>query len=267
MKNSMIFTALLSMLTALPAQAETATRDMVAVSLIPGWRAADGTHVAGLQVRLAPGWKTYWRSPGDAGIPPQIDWTGSGNLAAAAIRWPVPVTFDINGMTSVGYTRDVILPLVLTPQQAGGAMRLEAQVTLGVCETICVPVDVHVSADLTPAGTEPDARLVAALAQVPQTEGAARVGRVSCDVAATKDGLRLVAEVAMPPLGAAEFAVVETDDPDIWVGEAVSRRAGNSLRIETEMQHVAGQPLALDRSGLRFTVLAGARAVEIIGCD
>lgn len=253
---------------ATPLSAQTA--DVVTVSLLPGWQTAEGAHVAGLAIRLAPGWKTYWRSPGDAGIPPQIDWSGSVNLAHAAIRWPVPSTFDINGMTSVGYERDVILPLHVAPQDAAAPVRLDAQIAMGVCETICVPVHVHVTVDLPPQrgpqqGADP--HLVAALDSLPQTAAAAGVRRVTCRITPTAAGLRVMAEVAMPPLGRTEVAVMETADPAIWVGEAVTRRDGDVIRIEADMEHVAGEALALDRSGVRLTVLAGTRGVDIIGCD
>lgn len=254
-----------------PARAQNATGDVVNVSLIPGWRMADGTHVAGLAIRLAPGWKTYWRSPGDAGIPPRIDWAGSDNLGDAAIRWPVPVVFEINGLISVGYDRDVILPVVLTPVDRDAPISLQAQVTLGVCETICIPVDVQVTGTLPPAGTVPgaalDSGLSRALADVPLDAAAARMRGMTCDIAASASGLRLTAALVMPALGPGEFAVVETADPEIWVAEADVRRVGGTLHVSTEMQHVAGAPIALDRSGLRVTVLAGGRAADIRGCD
>ena len=256
--------------TALAAPLAAQTADVVGVSLLPGWQTAQGDHVAGLAIRLAPGWKTYWRSPGDAGIPPQIDWSGSVNLDQAAIRWPVPTAFDINGMTSIGYDRDVILPLHVAPQNAAAPVRLDAQIALGVCETICVPVHVHVTLDLPPQRgpqTAVDPHLVTALDALPQTATAAGVGRVTCRVTPTLSGLRVLAEVAMPPLGPTEIAVMETADPDIWVGEAITRRDGDVIRIEADMEHVAGQALALDWSGVRLTVLAGARGVDIVGCD
>ena len=65
----------------------------------------------GLEFRMAPGWKIYWRSPGDAGFPPTIDWSRSTNLAAVAIDWPVPQRYEIFGLTTYVYQDSVILPL------------------------------------------------------------------------------------------------------------------------------------------------------------
>lgn len=275
MKHLRTLAVLLPLLTpALAVPSVVQAGEMVTVTVVPGWRTAEGQHIAGLAIRLAPGWKTYWRSPGDAGIPPRFDWAGSNNLAGAAVRWPSPVTFEINGLISVGYTTDVIFPLVLTPDRPDAAIGLDMQVMLGVCETICVPVEAHVRIELPAqaAGAgKPDPRLTAALtaalAGMPQDATAAGVGKVTCRLEPTKAGLRLTAEVAMPPVGPVEFSVVETADPEIWVAEAVTRRTGNTLRIETQMEHFAGQPIALDRSGVRLTVLGGARAVDIQGCD
>ncbi len=75
---------------------------------------------AGLEIRLAPGWHAYWRSPGDAGIPPSIDWAGSDNLAQAAeIAWPAPARYSLQGFETAGYRDHVVLPMALTLAHAG----------------------------------------------------------------------------------------------------------------------------------------------------
>ena len=69
-----------------------------AVGTLDGWRQPDGSRLAAVEIRLAPGWHTYWRVPGDAGIPPSFDWSGSSNLASVAYEWPRPEIFDSFGM-------------------------------------------------------------------------------------------------------------------------------------------------------------------------
>ncbi|MEL7014329.1 MAG: protein-disulfide reductase DsbD domain-containing protein, partial [Pseudomonadota bacterium] len=64
--------------------------DAIEARLLTGWRAADGSHIAALQIDLAPGWTTYWRAPGDAGIPPYFDWHASENLSSVDVEWPSP---------------------------------------------------------------------------------------------------------------------------------------------------------------------------------
>ena len=108
-----IFLAALSVL--VPVSGVRAQEDMVAVSIVNGWQMADGSHVAALKFVLADGWKTYWRAPGEAGIPPQFDWRGSRNLARAEIEWPTPKQTMTNGMRTIGYEHVLVLPLRLTP--------------------------------------------------------------------------------------------------------------------------------------------------------
>ena len=240
--------------------------EMFDVSLISGWRMADGNHVAGLDIKLAPGWKTYWRSPGDAGIPPQIDFTGSKNLKSASLEFPVPVVFDINGMRSIGYKRDVILPLILTPLNPAQPIDLEAEVVLGVCNQICVPVEVRFSGRLQPSQTM-DARLSAALVDRPRLLSGGGVAKAKCEISGTESGISLAATLDMPAAAGEEIGIVEIFERDVWVGETAVTRRGRELTLTADLEHVSGKPFALDRSQLRFTVLGGGEAVEFIGCD
>ena len=96
-------------LLALPSASVALPLDKLAqVEVLPGWRAANGDHIAGLRITLAPGWKTYWRAPGDAGIPPIFSFTGSQNIQAVAPHWPVPEVFDSNGVQTIGYHDGVV---------------------------------------------------------------------------------------------------------------------------------------------------------------
>lgn len=240
--------------------------DNLTMRLLPGWRTADGTHVAGLELTLAPGWKTYWRAPGEAGVPPVFDWAGSGNLAAARISWPRPEVFDLNGLRSIGYHDRVVLPLVLTPRDAGQPITLRGDVTLGICEEICVPLDLDLAGTLPAAAGRRDPAIAAALADRPYTAREARVGRVTCSVAPARNGMTLKVGIDMAATGGTETMVIETSDPLVWASDSRTRRDGGRLTGETELVHAAGQPFALDRSGLTITVLGRDRAVEIKGC-
>ena len=95
--------------------AEALTQDQIlSAALLPGWQTSNGSRMSALRLDLAPHWKTYWRSPGDAGIPPEFDWSGSDNLAGVRLHWPRPQVFDLNGMQSIGYKKHLVLPLELT---------------------------------------------------------------------------------------------------------------------------------------------------------
>lgn len=269
MKNpTALFAALAAICMALAAPAPARANpysELVRVELLPGWRRADGEHIAALHLTLAEGWKTYWRAPGDAGIPPLFDWSQSRNLRAAMPVWPTPVVFSQNGMRSIGYKRDLVLPLRVTPDRAGREIRLDARLQIGICNDICVPVDLTVTGAL-PDGGRPDPRIVSALADIPVPAAEAGVRVTGCTLSPTPDGLRLTARVAMPQAGRAEALVIETADPEVWVAEPRLSRESGTLVAETELMHIDGGAFALDRSGLRLTVLGRGQAVDIRGC-
>lgn len=248
-----------------PPAAADSLADVLRLDVLPGWRTADGTQMAGIRLTLAPGWKTYWRAPGDAGIPPEFDWNGSRNLAAARFHWPVPEVFLQNGMQSIGYSGQVVIPVELTPSLADAPVHMAGEVQIGVCEDICIPMTLGFDAAL-PATTARDPAIVAALIDRPLTQAEGQVSDVACAVTPIIDGLRLSARIAMPSAGAHEVVVVEAGDPRVWVSEAATQRAGAYLTADVEMVHVSGASFALDRSALRFTVLGSDRAVEIAGC-
>lgn len=262
---------LLRALAALPLLAGAAAAnpyaENITARLLPGWRQADGRHVAGLELRLAEGWKTYWRAPGEAGVPPVFSWQGSDNLKGAAVVWPRPVVFDQNGLRSIGYKDRVVLPIVLTPTSANAPITLRADLTVGICDEVCVPVEMRLAGVLEPNGGHRDPAIAAAMASRPYSAQEGKVASVNCRVAPGKHGIALTVDIAMPSTGGAETVVVESGDPQVWAADATSARKGGQLSGSTELIHSSGGSFALDRSALTFTVLGKDRAVEIKGCD
>ena len=115
--------------------------------------AADNKSLSlGLDLDLGDGWKAYWRSPGEVGLPPSIDWSGSENLASTEILWPAPARFTAFGIENFGYYDRVLLPIRATLATAGAPVRLRAQVSLLTCSDICVPQDFELALDL-PVGS------------------------------------------------------------------------------------------------------------------
>jgi len=112
----------------------------------------DGALEAGIEIRLAPGWKTYWRYPGDSGVPPRFDWSGSRNLDSATVAFPAPRRFsDGASGFSIGYKGSVILPVRLTLQAPDKPTRIALSLDFAVCEALCVPAHAQVALDV-PAG-------------------------------------------------------------------------------------------------------------------
>ncbi|MGL5011824.1 MAG: protein-disulfide reductase DsbD domain-containing protein [Paracoccaceae bacterium] len=238
---------------------------MLDARLLPGWATDGGTHFAGLSVTLAPGWKTYWRSPGEAGIPPAFDWTGSENVASVRYHWPVPEVFHTSGMLSIGYHDGLLLPIEVTPVDAGEPIALRARVDIGVCDEICVPAVLEVSATLTQPGVG-DPAIKAALRAVPMGAAAAGLQVLSCGVAPVDGGLRLTAEMTMPAIGRDETVVFETGLADVWVTDTVVMRSGGGLTAVVDLEGTGGGVVALDRSALVMTIIGDGRAVEVRGC-
>lgn len=236
----------------------------IRAELLPGWRLASGDHIAALRLVLSPGWKTYWRAPGDAGIPPVFGWQGSRGVAGVQVMWPVPHVFDQQGMRSIGYAKEVILPLRIAA--TSGDIALNGRVQIGICKDICIPEELRFRADLSDNNTRPDPRISAAMANVPLTAAEAGVGHVTCELAPSRDGLSITARVDMPRAGGSEVAVVETANPYLWVAEPQTERRAGTLVARTEIMHVDGKAFALKRDGIRITVLGSKMAVDIQGC-
>ncbi len=231
-----------------------------------GWQGDSGKRIAAVEFQLAPGWKTYWRAPGDAGIPPSFDWSGSDNVAAVRVIWPRPDVFDVNGLRSIGYAGGVVLPIEVTPRDASRPVRLRATVDMGVCRDVCVPAHLSLDADLTGKGA-PDPAIRAAIADRPATAAEAGLSGLSCTVTPIRDGLRVEAAMTLPPMGGGdETVVIEPPHPSIWASEASVRRNGNRLVAVADLVDPTGSPFALDRSAVTLTVLARGAAVEHRGC-
>ncbi|MEM7192632.1 MAG: protein-disulfide reductase DsbD domain-containing protein, partial [Pseudomonadota bacterium] len=127
------------------------------------------------QLRMKYGWKTYWRNPGDSGVPPMFDWSGSQNLKDAEILYPVPHRFsDANG-TAIGYKNEVVFPIRIVPEDAGKPVLLALTMDYGLCKDMCIPVSVDLKASIPPdlgTGHGPLIEKAKALVPKPATTGA-----------------------------------------------------------------------------------------------
>lgn len=243
---------------ALPAQAQVPL-DVVKGEILPGWREADGTHRAALKLTLAPGWKTYWRAPGEGGIPPSFDWSGSENIAGVEVHFPTPELFRIGGMAVIGYKTEVLFPLSFETITPDAPIRLFAEVSLGVCEEICVPVSLSLTASLLSTQAK-DAEITAALADLPLSGP-----DFDCDVSPISDGLQLRVESA-PPSGL-DHLVVESGVADVWVSPADIAALNGAMSATVDLVPPEAAPFALDRSEVRVTYFAAGNVFETVGCN
>lgn len=238
--------------------------------LVAGWRAPDGARVAAIEIRMAPGWHTYWRAPGDAGIPPLFDWSASKNLASVSYEWPRPKMFETSGMQTLGYEELLVLPVRLKPADPTVPIVASLDAAFGVCDDICIPAAGNASMVLAP--DTPDAgreEIEAALALRPRSAREAGVVRATCGLRQAADGSEITATVTFAaPADPDQFAVIEPGRPDLWVGMPVSRTEGSTLTANAPIEALAssdGQVLA--RGDVRLTVLRPGDAVDIRGCE
>lgn len=266
MFKRVIFGATLSLVVCGSALAQPTTDDVVHGQFRPGWQTGTGTHMSALHLQLAPDWKTYWRAPGDAGIPPQFNWAGSENVASVRFFWPAPGVFHTNGLQTVGYHDELVLPFEVTAIDPSRPVRLRASVDLGVCKDVCVPATLMLDAPLAAPGGA-DATITAALNAQPMTARQAGLGSITCAVQPIADGLRITATMDLPAIGAQEVVVFEAGSADIWVSQAQVQRDGRVVQASADMVAPSGAPFSLDRSAVTVTVIGSqGRAVEVRGC-
>jgi DsbC/DsbD-like thiol-disulfide interchange protein len=139
-----------------------------AVRLIAASTAPSARVRAGVQITLKSGWHTYWRYPGEAGVPPRFDFTGSRNVQSARVLWPAPQRISEHGLTAIGYTKDVLLPLSVVPQTEKDPLILSLAVDYAICERLCVPAQGRVQLDLTHASASYNGMLAGAQLRVPK---------------------------------------------------------------------------------------------------
>lgn len=237
----------------------------VQAEVVQGWQLADGRTIAALQLTLAPGWKTYWRAPGDAGIPPHFNWSRARNIGSVSVTWPQPQVFHDGGMRSIGYKNQVVIPLHITPKNPEKPIRLRLKMDIGICADVCAPYTVSFDETLDNTATKPVAAIAAALASAPFSATEAGVTSATCRITPLSDGLQIEARVRVPSAGGREQTVIEAQ-PGIWVSEPETRRQGGELIAISQMMHSSGQAFALDRSDVRITILGSSHAIDIQGC-
>src|SRR4051794_16907726 len=139
-----------------------------AVRLLAGSRSG-AVLLGGVAIQLQPGWKTYWRTPGDSGVPPRFDFFKSDNVEAVTVLWPAPMKFDDGaGGTALGYKQQVVLPLRIVAKNADKPVTLRASVSYAVCDKLCIPVEANAELSFSSVASTEDGNLSDALNTVPK---------------------------------------------------------------------------------------------------
>ena len=230
------------------------------IATTPG---ADNGPNAALELELAPGWKTYWRSPGDAGIPPAFDFAGSTNLKAVTIGYPPPERVDDGYAVSNVYAGRIVLPLTVEPLEAGKPVALTMKVDLGVCEEVCIPVTLETAVSLVPGNEDGEAAdlLAAAVRALPAPPLAGIFDITGLRRAGGDDDEPVFEFRATVPDPSRTEVFIE--GPADWypdVPKPVSGE-GNAVTYRVSFDRL-GAKTPIAKAGIRFTVVSGGRAIE-----
>ena len=216
----------------------------------------NGVIEGALEIDLKPGWKTYWRDPGDAGVPPTLDPSASSNIASAELSFPAPQRFDDGFAIWAGYKEPVAFPVAFTLADPKQPATIEAKVFLGICETICVPVQATFTVEPAddPDNADDAATVKAALDALPGPE------QPDFGVTVVKGGKD---EVLVEAAFAGEPEAVDfflAGDNGYQFGPPERRIDGERLLFAVPILERPEQPPA--QGALHYTLVTGAGAVS-----
>lgn len=248
------------------AASDWAEREQLRVRLIAATDAVGEAETLrlGLQFALAPGWKTYWRSPGDAGYPISIEWQGSRNLAEATLLWPAPTRFQLFGLETFGYADEVVLPILARPETPGQPMQLRARLRYLVCEEICIPYEENLVLDL-PAGEAtptPDAQLIDRYVALVPGDGRAvglAIDAFQVEGDAAEPALLVQARSDLMPFEAPD-TIIE-GPPGYGFSAPAVALGGRTATLRVRVALPAGAPPLADAQ-FTVTLVDGPRALE-----
>jgi DsbC/DsbD-like thiol-disulfide interchange protein len=229
-------------------------------------KSADATYLrAGVEIRLDPGWKTYWREPGDSGVPPTLDFSGSENVKSVTVLWPAPQRFpDGAGGHSIGYVGRLVLPLHIVQQDPAKHSALHVKVGYAVCANLCVPAEATLALALSGDGAE-EAALEKEELRVPRrvAPGAGKgLAVISAHREPGGEHERVVVEVAAPkdaPLDL--FVEGPTPDWSLPLPEP-SATDGERRHFTFDLDGLPPGASAKDVT-LTFTAVSGDDAIEV----
>ena len=233
-----------------------------AVRLLAGSRSGP-VLLGGIAVQLDPGWKTYWRTSGDSGVPPRFDFSRSENIEAVTVLWPAPTKFDDGaGGFSLGYHDQVVLPLRIVPKVNDKPVTLRANINYAVCEKICIPVEASTELTFASVASTEDSVLFAALDTVPKPASVGDPNPLTIrDV--KREGKSAVLVDVLSPDARTVNLFVEGPTPD-WalpVPKLVEHGPPGIKRFSFELD---GVPPGVNPEGaaLKLTLVGGDRSYE-----
>jgi DsbC/DsbD-like thiol-disulfide interchange protein len=221
---------------------------------------------AGIEIRLGPGWKTYWRYPGDSGVPPRFRFDRSDNVATADVLFPAPHGFSDEEGNTIGYKNTVILPVHVVPRDPSKPVVLRLDLDYAICEKVCIPIDDAKAELALPGDGGKDAALAASEARVPKAVALGEGDTLSIRAIRREDGgakPRIVVDVAAPADARLEL-FAEGPTPD-WALPIPAPVAGAPAGLRRFAFDLDGLPPGASPKGaaLRLTAVTDAAAIEV----
>lgn len=223
--------------------------------------AAEG-RMLGVELAMAPGWKTYWRMPGDAGVPPSFDWAGSSNLKSIEVLYPAPASIPDQGGMAIGYKGTVIFPVRVSLDDNTKPTSVTLEFAFGVCKDICIPVESKLT--LTLPGGQPwpqSSNLAQFVSRVPKTISLTDAARATPGLLSfIGDSLGATPHLTFTTRGASDL-FIEAPDGFFVPMPVETKTSGDNATFRVDLSK-AGDAKDLVGRPLRITVIGPAGAIE-----
>lgn len=233
-----------------------------AVRLLAGSRSG-AVLLGGIAIQLQPGWKTYWRTPGDSGVPPRFDFSKSDNVEAVTVLWPAPQKFDDGaGGTSLGYKHQIVLPLRIVAKNADKPVTLRAEINYAVCEKLCIPVEAKAELGFASVASTEDGNLSEALNSVPKPANIGDPNPLTIRDVKREGKINVLVDVSAPE-GKDVSLFVEGPTPD-WALPVPKLLEASPPGVKRFTFELDGLPPGANPDGaaLKLTLVGGDKAYE-----
>jgi DsbC/DsbD-like thiol-disulfide interchange protein len=219
--------------------------------------------LGGIAFQLQTGWKTYWRTPGDSGVPPRFDFSKSDNVEAVTVLWPAPLKFDDGaGGVSLGYHDQIVLPLRIVAKNVDKPVTLRAEINYAVCEKLCIPVEANVELGFASVASTEDSALFAALDTVPKPANVGDPNPLTIRDVKREGKSEVLVDVVTPDDRAVNlFVEGPTPDWGLPVPKLVEHSPPGVKRFSFQLD---GVPPGVNPDGaaLKLTLVGGDRSYE-----
>lgn len=243
--------------------------DIVSVEYIHGWMDTSGDIQGAIQIKLSPGWKTYWRNPGPFGIKPIFDWTQSQNIKYIKLSWPTPKIFQQYGVKVIGYQNILTIPIKITKMVTLQNALLDINLEFGVCSDICLLKTVKISAQLKSQKSKENLDLITtALTELPSRITDKVFSYSKCSISINGDDLNVVYLIHLTKVPNSKPSMItEYEFSDKYIENQTMKLEGKKLFVNASLTNIYKDEGAIERNRLTALLILEDKGFEIDGCD